>query len=112
MKIVYNDIIPFKGYKAMNLFGVLFVRNDIKSPLNEVNITHEAIHTEQMKWMLYVPFYVWYGIEWSIRLFIEGFDGRKAYRKISFEQEAYDNEKDVEYPVKRERYGWWKYLKN
>ena len=21
MKIIYNDIIPFKGYKAINLFG-------------------------------------------------------------------------------------------
>ena len=29
MKIIYNNTIPFKGFKAMNLFGVLFVRNDI-----------------------------------------------------------------------------------
>jgi len=26
MKIIYNNIIPFKGYKGINLFGVLFVR--------------------------------------------------------------------------------------
>ena len=25
MKIIYNDIIPFKGFKAVNLLGVLFV---------------------------------------------------------------------------------------
>ena len=30
MKIIYNNIIPFKGFKAMNLFGVLFVRKDAK----------------------------------------------------------------------------------
>lgn len=26
MKIIYNDIIPFKGYKAINLFGIVFAR--------------------------------------------------------------------------------------
>lgn len=25
MKIIYNNIIPFKGFLAINLFGVLFV---------------------------------------------------------------------------------------
>ena len=29
MKIIRNNIIPFKGYKAINLFGILFVRGDI-----------------------------------------------------------------------------------
>ena len=24
MKIIYNNIIPFPGFKAINLFGVLF----------------------------------------------------------------------------------------
>lgn len=26
MKVIYNKIIPLKGYKCINLFGVLFVR--------------------------------------------------------------------------------------
>lgn len=26
MKVIYNNIIPFKVFKAINLFGVLFVR--------------------------------------------------------------------------------------
>lgn len=25
MKIIYNSIIPFRGFAAINLFGVLFV---------------------------------------------------------------------------------------
>lgn len=28
MKVVENDIIPFKGFLAINLFGVAFVRRD------------------------------------------------------------------------------------
>lgn len=66
MKIVRNNIIPFKGYKAVNLFGILFVRGD--SVIGSVDINHESIHTAQMKEMLYVFFYLWYGIEWLVRL--------------------------------------------
>ena len=46
MKIIYNNIIPFKGYLAMNLFGFLFVRKDLKDKLNSIVVNHEAIHTE------------------------------------------------------------------
>ena len=41
--IVKNNIIPFKGYKAMNLFGILFLRKPYS--LSEKDINHEAIHT-------------------------------------------------------------------
>ena len=110
MKIIYNNIIPFKGFKAMNLFGVLFVRNDIKTPMDEIYINHEAIHSEQYKEMLWIPFLIWYGIEWFIKIFIYG-DTHKAYRNISFEREAYQNEHDLEYLSNRKRYRWFKLIK-
>jgi len=44
MKIINNSFIPVKGYKAINLFGVLFVRNNSK--LSSTDINHEEIHTE------------------------------------------------------------------
>lgn len=28
MKIIRNNTIPFKGFAAVNLFGVLFIRGD------------------------------------------------------------------------------------
>lgn len=40
MKIVRNNIIPFKGYKAVNLFGILFVRGD--SVIGSVDSTTRA----------------------------------------------------------------------
>ena len=110
MKIIYNNIIPFKGFKAMNLFGVLFVRNDIKTPMDEIDINHESIHSEQYKEMLWIPFLIWYGIEWFIKIFIYG-DTHKAYRNISFEREAYQNEHDLEYLSNRKRYRWFKLIK-
>ena len=107
MKIVKNKIIPFKGYLAINLFGVLFVRSDAKRELNEYDINHETIHTEQMKYMLYVFFYIWYGIEWLIKLFVY-LNGHKAYRNISFEKEAYEHQGDKDYLKSRKHYAQWR----
>jgi hypothetical protein len=33
MKVIYNNIIPFKGYKAINLLGLVFVRKGAKFTL-------------------------------------------------------------------------------
>lgn len=110
MKIIYNDIIPFKGFKCLNFFGLLFVRNDT-SPLNSVDISHEAIHTKQMMEMLYIFFYIWYGIEYLIRYF-QYPTAHQAYRNISFEREAYYNQWNENYIKERKHFVWLtKYLK-
>lgn len=102
MKVIYNDLIPFDGFCAMNLFGILFVRKYCK--VDDITYNHEAIHTAQMKELGYVLFYVLYLIEWLIRLFMNG----NAYRNISFEREAYENEKDMNYLNVRKPYAMWK----
>ena len=104
MRVIYNDVIPFKGFKAINLFGVLFVRKGCS--MSEVDLNHERIHTAQMKEMLYIFFYLWYFIEWLIRLLGKG----NAYRNISFEREAYANESCLEYLEGRKWFSWRKYL--
>lgn len=113
MKIIRNNIIPFKGYKAVNIFGILFVRKN--AVISDVDINHESIHTEQMKEMLYIFFYLWYAIEWFIKLFKYGdgskSNGNSAYRNISFEREAYANEYDVNYLESRKRFAWWNYIR-
>lgn len=77
MKVIYNKIIPFKGYKCINLFGVLFVRKGCT--MRERDYNHEAIHTKQMKELLYVPFYILYILEWLYRLTQKG-NAYKMYR--------------------------------
>ena len=104
MKIIYNNFIPFKGFKCINLFGVLFARKG--AYIGEQTLNHERIHTAQMKEMLYVGFYVWYFVEWLIRLLGKG----NAYRNISFEREAFDNDEDLTYLASRKRFAWLKYL--
>lgn len=62
-------------------------------------ILHELIHWRQQKEMLCIFFYLWYGVEWFIKLFFF----KNAYYHISFEQEAY-----TAYVSKP--FGWTKYL--
>ena len=122
MKIVRNKYIPFPGYKAINLFGVLFVKNNAK--IDGVTLNHEAIHSRQfvelmvlfavatvfIRWWLPVfapfAFYVWYLIEWLIRL-----PKGNAYRNISFEREAYANQDDLNYLKSRKQFDFVKYIK-
>lgn len=105
MKIIYNTLIPFPGFTAINLFGVIFARKECE-PLGKVTLNHEAIHTAQMKELLYVGFYLWYVIEWLVKLFIYG---KQAYRNISFEREAYTYDDYEGYLTIRKRYNWiWK----
>ena len=90
MKIIYNNIIPFKGFLAINIFGILFVRGTDRD-INDVVLNHERIHTAQMKELGYILFYIIYLLEWIVRLFKKG----NAYRNISFEREAYKHERDL-----------------
>lgn len=114
MKIVRNKFIPFRGFKAVNLFGVLFVRGNAR--IDERTIRHESIHTEQMREMLYVPFYVWYGIEWAVRYLAWSLEKKPCdpndgpYDRMGFEREAYANDRDAGYLENRRPYAWLKYL--
>nr|DAD63626.1 MAG TPA: hypothetical protein [Caudoviricetes sp.] len=118
MKIIRNSIIPCKGFTAINLFGVIFVRKEILPQHNislrnwDIMLNHELIHTAQMKELLYVPFYLLYILEWLIRLAIYR-NAREAYRNISFEREAYDKQANFGYIIDDERkpYAFLKYIK-
>lgn len=105
MRVIKTKHFPFNGYKAINIFGIVFTKGE----LSNKELNHEAIHTEQMKEMLYIFFYIWYGIEYLIiRLFhIKQHD---AYKDVSFEEEAHINDDNLNYISKRKHYTWTKYL--
>lgn len=133
MKIVYNYIIPFKGYLAMCVFPFIFVRKDARN-LTVKDINHEKIHGMQQIethilalilavllaavglfswwWVLVSPlvYFALYGLEYIVRWIGCGFYTREAYRNISFEQEAYLNENDLTYIKNRHLFASWKYL--
>ena len=98
MKIYKSKRIPFKGFAAINLFGFIVVRKGVFA--NETLLNHERIHTAQMRELGFIFFYVFYGLEWLIRLPFKG----NAYRNISFEQEAYDHQNEPSYLEVRKHY--------
>ena len=103
MIIIKNKIIPFKGFSAIYLFGLLFTKKE----LSRTEINHELIHERQASEMLFVFFYLWYLIEWLIRLTGKG----NAYHNISFEREAYTNQNNLLYLSKRKMFNFIKYIK-
>lgn len=107
MKIVVNRFVPPKGFSYINLFGVLFTRRC--RSISDTTLNHESIHTQQMKEMLYIPFYICYVVEWIVRLLIVR-NSHKAYRAISFEREAYENQGNSLYLKKRKHFSWVKYI--
>lgn len=104
--IVRNRFIPFGSYAAINLFGVIFVREGVRVTPRLLN--HESIHTAQQRELLFLPFYVLYVLEWILRLFASRFNLHKAYRSISFEREAYDHDRDPDYLSRRRFLGQWR----
>ena len=95
MKVIYNKIIPFKGYKAITIWPFIFARKK----LSEIDINHEKIHLAQQLELLIIPFYIIYFIEWIF----------KRYRNISFEKEAYANQEDMNYlEWRRKPYAMWR----
>lgn len=117
MKICRNKIIPFQGYKYINLFGIIFTRSK-NLKLNDIEYVHESIHTLQMKYMLYIFFYLFYFFEYIIKLCVSACTKDKgkydtfdyAYRSVSFEQIAYGNEKNIKYLDTAKPYEWTKYI--
>lgn len=105
MKVIINKYIPFGDFLAITLFGVVFAKRE----LDKEESNHEAIHIRQGNEMLWIFFYLFYVIEWLIRL-IQYRDKEKAYYNISFEREAYSNQHNLNYLNSQKWYSWVKYI--
>ena len=88
-----------KNYFAICLFGFIF---SIR-PLSTTELNHELIHAAQQRELLYIPFFIWYGIEWVV-LYFKYKDWEKAYFHIRFEKEAYSHQRDENYLKHRKHY--------
>lgn len=105
--IVTKYLIP-KGYRGLTAFPFVFVkyRSDKE---NMVFVNHEKIHLRQQLELLVLPFFILYILEYFVRL-IQYKNRDLAYRNISFEREAYDNESDLCYLKKRRFISFIKYI--
>lgn len=105
IRIVSKYLVP-KGYKGLTVFPFVFLKQH-EHGLDVVLLNHEKIHLRQQRELLVLPFFVWYGLEFLWH-FLRQRDVKRAYYSISFEREAYANEKDLHYLKQRP---FWKFLK-
>jgi hypothetical protein len=119
-----SKFLPPKGFIALALFGTILYREEFEYRLTDEKyrsdvlrtIRHEGIHKAQMQdFCKWIPvggtiFYLCYFFEWIFRVFQYGF--KDAYYNISFEREAFDNDKILNYlPIRVKFAAWKKYLK-
>lgn len=98
----------YKNYVGLSLWPFIILKNDdLKDDI--VLINHEKIHLKQQQELLIIFFYILYISEWLIRTLFY-LDSYKAYQNISFEREAYNNEKNLNYPNNRKTFGFLRYF--
>ncbi|WP_026839172.1 hypothetical protein [Gillisia sp. JM1] len=108
MIVLVNKFLLAKGFNGISLWPFVILKD--KSFKNDpVLLNHEKIHLKQQAEMLLVFFYVWYGIEFGVR-YLQYKNKFLAYRNISFEREAYENEFNMKYIKDRRFWGFLKYL--
>jgi hypothetical protein len=122
---IFSNIIPFKGFQAMTVWPVVFIRQELREKYTATVDRHENIHAEQQKevlmvaivftlatavwtdsWLslLWLPLYFYiYFTEWLMRSI---FSKEDAYLDISFEKEAYKHENDPDYLPQRIPFAW------
>ena len=103
--IVFKYLMP-RGFRGLTLFPFVFMTNK-EDKLDIIFINHEKIHIRQQVELLLLPFYILYFMEFLVR-WIQYKDKFIAYKNISFEREAYANEKNLNYLKQR---SFWKFLK-
>jgi len=107
--IIRNSIIPklssiFINVYAITIFPFIFIKDEG----HDVVINHESIHFKQQRELLVIFFYLLYVYDWIVGL-IKYRSPSFAYRKIRFEQEAYENDENPYYLIIRKRFAWRKY---
>lgn len=132
MITIRNRFIPSRGFMALAFWPVVFVRRELYDRFGAVARRHEAIHLAQQLevmlaslafigllvisglspwWLCAAPtvFYVIYSIEWLVRLAVLR-DRTEAYMAISFEQEAFANQRKGCYLRDRDAFAWILYI--
>jgi len=98
----------YKNYVGLTLWPFIILKNHTLKK-DAILIHHERIHLKQQQELLLLPFYILYLTEWIMRCIIY-FDSYRAYQNISFEREAYANEKNLNYASERKPFAFIKYL--
>ncbi|HSD07765.1 hypothetical protein [Flavobacterium sp.] len=105
--IVAKYLIP-KGFRGLTVFPFVVIKYALDKQ-NKILVNHEKIHLRQQLELLILPFFLWYFIEYAVRL-LQYKNANLAYRNISLEREAYANELDLDYLKTRRIFSFLNYL--
>lgn len=106
---IWKPIKDLIGCDGIVLFPFI-IFSDKKYYENQQVMNHERIHVRQVLELFIIPFYLIYVTEFLIRR-CSSKSKYEAYRKISFEQEAYSNDHNQDYLKQRSPYRFTKYLR-
>ena len=108
MIVIASTYLVPKGYIGITLYPFIIVRSKqlMQHPLL---LNHERIHLRQQAELLILPFYIWYVLEYLIRL-LRYKSKKQAYLNIGFEREAYTNEGNPDYIKTKKLWSFIKYL--
>ena len=118
MKVIYNKILPVPGFYAITILKWIFIREEYRkydgTETYKRMLRHEGVHYAQImdftpdcfpEWLRLliggICFYLLYLLEWLWKLIPCAIKKHDAYRMISFEQEAYGHENELDYKRKR-----------
>lgn len=97
-----------KNFRGMAIYPFVFVKDKVMTA-DKTLLNHEKIHLRQQIELLWVFFFLMYGLEFLIR-WIMYRNVFKAYLNISFEKEAYANEDNLNYLKDRKFWAFRRYL--
>lgn len=106
--ILFSKYLIPKNYTGLAIYPFIFLKNKSLSD-NWVLINHERIHLKQQLELLWIFFFIWYTSEFLFRLLLLR-NWNDAYKAISFEKEAYENEGNPNYLNERKSWAFLTYL--
>ncbi len=108
MILIVNKYILKKGFVGVSIWPFVILK-DKELSHDPVFMNHEKIHLRQQLELLILPFYVLYFLEFMLKYYHYK-NAYIAYKNISFEREAYQNENNLYYLKNRKIWTSFRYL--
>lgn len=112
MIIIRNRLTGFLlsgKFPAVCIWPFILIKPAGNLPEMPVLLRHETIHGRQQLEMAWVLFFIWYIVEYAIRLIVLR-DFMNAYMRLAHEREAHLNDNDPDYLAKRKPFAWLRYI--